>query len=345
VNIFVKILNLLPPENAHKVAIFCLKYGFFPNFCNFSSNILKNKVFGIQFQNPVGLSAGFDKNADCLNNLYKFGFGFLELGTVTLKPQIGNKKPRIFRLKEDHAIINRLGFNNKGIEYLRKNIILFNKRNIKIPIGINIGKGKETKDPIEDYLKLFEKVSKICSYVALNISSPNTIGLRDLQKSDILTDLVKKVQDINKNKIPLLIKISPDINDEEKADIVDIAIKYKISGMILTNTTIHCRNGLQNSNSIEKGGLSGRPLFNLSTKILSEVYQHSNGKINLIGCGGISNAQEAYMKIKNGASLIQLYTALIYQGFGLVNKINQELERMLISDGFKNIKQAVGSIF
>lgn len=332
----IRLLHFLPPEFAHNLAIFWLKNGFLTGSKPFKSDVLQNEVFGVKFRNPVGLSAGFDKNAECLSNLSNVGFGFLEVGTVTLRPQAGNPKPRIFRLKGEEAIINRLGFNNRGIDYLVENILSFKKKSV--PIGINIGKNKDSLDPVDDYIQLFKRVSDICDYVVLNISSPNTVGLRELQKSDALSNLLAAIQGVNDKKTPLLIKIAPDVTDEQKTDIVEVAIKHQISGMILTNTTIS--NKAQNS-----GGLSGKPLFSLSTRILGEIYKYSRGKIPLIGCGGISNAQDAYIKIKNGASLIQIYTALIYQGFKLVNEINQELEKMLTSDGFVSIKQAIGSDF
>ena len=342
-NFAVSTLNLLPPELAHNIAIFCLKSGLVRNLTtNYSDPSLNTDAFGLKFKNPLGIAAGFDKNAECYNSLAGFGFGFLELGAVTPKPQYGNKKPRIFRLKKDRAIINRLGFNNKGLNYFKKNIAKISDQGKKIPFGVNIGKNRETKDPLLDYALVVSEVSGICDYIALNVSSPNTPRLRELQNASVLSDLLNSVKSANYALTPVLIKISPDLTDKCKSDIINLALKNDVSGIIISNTTSANRNGLYSRNKIEYGGLSGRPLFELSNSILHQMYKESKGKMTFIGSGGIEDAKSAYKKIRNGASLLQLYSALVYNGFGLVNSINSGLADLLKADGFSNIKEAVG---
>jgi dihydroorotate dehydrogenase len=347
VSSIIKLLRLFPPEFAHNTAIFCLRHNIVKNLDSiYHDDILNNNIFDLNFKNPIGLAAGFDKNAECINSLCKFGFGFIECGAVTPKPQYGNKKPRIFRLTEDRAIINRLGFNNKGLDNFKRNLINANScihQDAKVPIGVNIGKNKGSNDPIKDYVLLIEELCNICSYITLNVSSPNTANLRDLQKHDVLDDLLTAAQKANKNRSPLLIKISPNIREEEKADIVNLAIKHKLAGIVIANTTTCHRKGLRSANKLEYGGLSGPPLFSISAKILSQMHKVAGKKLTFIASGGVENCMGAYKKIKSGASLVQIYTAFVYQGFGLVNKINKELAQVLRSDGFSNITEAVGS--
>jgi dihydroorotate dehydrogenase len=285
------------------------------------------------------LAAGLDKNAECINSLSQQGFGFIECGTVTINPQKGNPKPRMFRLIEDKALINRLGFNNDGIDVFLKNVERSKKNTI---LGINIGRNKDTPHPTDDYIKLIEKVNNHCDYIVLNVSSPNTIKLRNLQQADLLKELLEGAFSKNKST-PIVLKISPDIDNDQKESIARLSLEYKVSAITINNTTIGCRDHLINSNKAEYGGLSGKPLFETSLQLLKDMYLLTNRKIPLISSGGISDAETAYKKIKNGATLLQIYTALIYNGFGLINKINADLIELLKKDGFRNIKEAIGS--
>ena len=291
----------------------------------------------MEFFNPLGLAAGFDKNAEVINPILNLGFGFIEVGTITPKPQTGHNKPRIFRLKEDEAIINHLGFNNKGSEkVLRKLKTLKLSEFKKGVVGVNIGKNIDANSAIEDYCYCLEKLGPFGHYVTINISSPNSPGLRDLQlrgKIEFLVKALQKKQNENdqiRNK-PIFFKISPDLNDQELRDIALISLANNISGLIISNTTVD-----------EIGGLSGKPLFIKSTISLKKMFSLTNGQIPLIGVGGVSNGNECYEKIKSGANLIQLYSALIFQGPNVVCKIKNELVDLIKTDGFKNIKQIVG---
>lgn len=366
-SLLLPLFNLLAPESAHNFAIFLLKKGIVPKCRIIADKALEVRALGLIFKNPVGLAAGFDKNAECLKALSEIGFGFLEAGTVTLQPQKGNTKPRIFRLTEDEAIVNRLGFNNKGIANFLNNLNNFNSKNGKkniqeaeahseklenadfLPIGVNIGKNKGTINLTSDYVNLAEKVVGKCDYIVLNISSPNTARLRDLQKAELLKELLtnvfrarERIQGGASYKTPILIKIAPDINDGYKSDMVALALEYNVDGIILTNTTIGCRKHLKSKAKVEYGGLSGKPLFSLSTQNLKEVYKETKGKIILIGCGGIFSAQDAYIKIKSGASLVQIYTVLVYKGLSVIEEINKGLIELLRADGFANISEAIG---
>jgi dihydroorotate dehydrogenase len=325
------------------LAIHALRLGLIPASKIKQYSALKNKVFGINFDNPIGMAAGFDKNAVVFNSLFDFGFGFVEVGTVTPKAQMGNEKPRIFRLKEDRAIINRLGFNNLGIEKFLKNI---EKKHPKGILGINIGKNKDTQNALDDYLPLLEKTKNKGSYVTINISSPNTKNLRDLQKADELDSFLKAIfaqKKLLKIKTPILLKIAPDLNSEEQKSIADIVLKNQIDGLIISNTTISRPINLQSKFKDETGGLSGKPLLKMSNQVLSNIYQLTKGKIPIIAVGGISSAQDVYMKLKLGASLVQIYSAFIYQGFGLVEEIKKQLDEMVRKDGFKNVNDVIGS--
>ena len=338
------ILNFVPPELAHNLAIkFFSKY---KKTIEKDDQILNSNVCNLQFSNPIGLAAGFDKNGEAYNGLLSLGFGFVEIGTVTLNPQIGNKKPRIFRLKEDKAIINRLGFNNVGAEKVLKNIKK-NEVNSKRLLGINLGKNLDSIEPIEDYLKLIKIFDKKASYITLNISSPNTPDLRELEKKNNLEKFVKKVSLVkrkNSIKSPIFLKIDPDLNTKELGDIADIILSSSIDGIIISNTSINRSNNLINTNAGEVGGISGLPLKTKSNKLLKDFYILTNGKIPLIGVGGISNAKDAYERILNGASLVQLYTALVYHGPSIVNNIKKELVYFLKKDNYKCVEQAIGKL-
>ncbi len=343
----IKILKFLPPELAHSITINTLKYFNF-NFNNIDDPILSQHLKGLDFPNPLGLAAGFDKNAEVIKSMFSLGFGYVEVGTITPLPQKGNPKPRIFRLEEDSAIINSLGFNNKGSKKIKKNISKIKKSfSTNRIIGVNIGKNKNSINSIDDYIYGIEELGNLASYITINISSPNTEGLRDLQLRGNIENLIKKIilkrEEISSiNKKPIFIKISPDLNDDQLRDIALISLANNIDGLILTNTTINRSDNLLSKNKIIKGGLSGKPLFKSSNNILRKMYNLTNGQILLIGVGGISNGSDCYEKIKSGASLLQLYTALTFSGPLLISKIKKELIDLIKTDGYKNISEVVG---
>lgn len=337
--------RMLPAETAHEAAIFALKNSLIPPKVPFHHPALHTQCFGLSFANPVGLAAGFDKNAEALRALVAQGFGFVEAGTVTPLPQPGNPSPRLFRLEEDGAVINRLGFNNKGVHVFAENL---RKHKTSGIVGANIGKNKDSLDALYDYSRTLESVYPFADYIVVNISSPNTVGLRDLQQKSALSELMqlitKKRDELAKVSVrkPVLYKIAPDLQPQDKEDIVEVALAHHVDGLIVSNTTVTRPSSLKNTSAHEKGGLSGKPLFALATDTLRDVYRLSGGNIPLIGVGGISSAEDAYEKIRAGASLVQLYTALVYQGFGLVSQINEGLVKLLERDGFKTIGEAVG---
>ena len=334
----------LDPETAHDLTIKSLKFNYLPSkmFEVEDEQILNIELLGKNFPNPIGLAAGFDKSAEVYNSTLKLGFGFVEIGTVTPLKQLGNPKPRIFRLEDDGALINRLGFNNDGVDIIRSRIKAEKRKGI---LGINIGPNKNTKDQKNDFCLGLKSFFDLADYITLNISSPNTDGLRDFHEEQKLKDLLltlNKIKKENKTNIPLLIKISPDISDDYIPDITDIALKNDISGLILTNTTISHRDKLINKFKKEEGGLSGEPLQQISTNIIKKFYKQLNGKIPIIGVGGINSGKSAYEKIIAGASLLQLYTGLVYKGPSLVKNIKKELIQILKEDGLNNIKEAIG---
>lgn len=332
------LLFLLDPEIAHRITINYLK--MIRSKKPESYNVLRSNVFGLNFPNPVGIAAGFDKNAEVAENLINLGFGFSEVGTVTPNPQPGNPKPRIFRLKDDEAIINRLGFNSDGFDQVKTRL---GKINDSI-VGVNIGANKDSKDFSEDYIKGIKFFSTLASYITINISSPNTPGLRKLEVLENLDVLLDKINNLHKEdlliKIPILLKISPDIESDNLKYLCDKVLSSKIDGLIISNTTV-ARNSIT-SNLAQEGGLSGRPLFKSSTLQLRKVYKYTNGEIPLVGVGGIDSAEKAYEKIKNGASLVQLYTGLVYNGPKLIKNINKDLSTLIEKDGYNNISEAIG---
>jgi len=334
----------LDPEIAHDLAIKSLKFNYLPSkmFGVEDEQMLKIELMGKSFPNPIGLAAGFDKSAEVYNSLLKFGFGFVEVGTVTPLRQLGNPKPRIFRLEEDNALINRLGFNNDGIEEIKKRINSERKKGI---LGINIGPNKKTKDQQKDFCLGLNSFFDIADYITVNISSPNTEGLRDFHEKEKLKELLLKLNTIKKEKktqIPLLLKISPDINDNQISDIADLAIKNDIAAIILTNTTNNNRDDLLSKNKNEVGGLSGEPLQKTSTNMIKKFYKILDGKIPIIGVGGINSGRSAYEKIMAGASLLQLYTGFVYKGPSIAKDIKKELIQILKIEGIKNIKEVIG---
>ena len=340
-------MRLLPPELAHNVTINLLKYFKFKSN-NLDNPILSQHIFGLDFPNPIGLAAGFDKNAEVIKSMFSFGFGFVEIGTVTPQPQPGNNQPRVFRLNEDNAIINSLGFNNKGSVKVKKNLKR-NRNNFinnKI-VGVNIGKNKNSLNDIDDYLHLIEELGTLSSYITINISSPNTEGLRNLQLRGNIENFIKKIMkkrdEIESiNTKPVLIKISPDLTEDQLRDIALISLANNVDGLVLTNTTIKRNQKLKSKYAIRNGGLSGPPLFENSNLVLKKMYSLTNGQIPLIGVGGITSGSDCYVKLKSGASLVQLYTALIYSGPYLVSKMNKELVDLIKTDGYKNISEVIG---
>ena len=342
-------LKTFPPEVAHYLTIQLLKIK--PKLKHKylqEDRKLYQHLWGLDFNNPIGLSAGFDKNAEVVMPLIDLGFGFVEVGTVTPHPQKGNDKPRVFRLFEDRAIINHLGFNNLGLDVARKNLQKLNLNTLSRGIvGINIGANKDSKNIIEDYCVGLEKLGPLAHYITINISSPNTPGLRDLQNRGRIENLVKslyKLKDKNENlgAKAILFKISPDIEDKQIRDIALMSLAFDIDGLIISNSTIERPSTLVSQYRNEIGGLSGKPLFLNSTLLLKKMYNFTNGRIPLIGVGGISNGIECYEKIKSGASLVQLYTALVYQGPSIIDKIKNEILSCLKIDGFQNIKEVIG---
>jgi len=334
----------LDPETTHDLAIKSLKFNYLPRkmFEVEDEQILNIELLGKNFPNPIGLAAGFDKSGEVYNSLLKFGFGFIEIGTVTPLKQFGNPKPRIFRLEDDSALINRLGFNNDGIEIIKNRIKSEKKKGV---VGINIGPNKNTKDQKNDFCIGLKNFFDIADYITVNISSPNTEGLRDFHDQEKLEDLLlalNKIKSENKINIPLLLKISPDIKDNQISEIADTAIKNDISGIILTNTTNSNKDKLISDFKKEEGGLSGEPLQQISTNMIKKFYKQLNGKIPIIGVGGVNSGKSAYEKIIAGASLLQLYTGLVYKGPSLVKDIKKELIQILKVEGLNNIKDAIG---
>tara|TARA_B100000029_G_scaffold212866_1_gene210892 strand:- start:1383 stop:2432 length:1050 start_codon:yes stop_codon:yes gene_type:complete len=335
----------LDPETAHDLAIKSLKYNFLPEklFSVENEEILKTNLFGKEIKNPIGLAAGFDKSAEVYNEIFKLGFGFVEVGTVTPKEQYGNEKPRMFRLEKDQALINRLGFNNDGSESVKTRI----EKNLPNGVlGINIGPNKDTDNMVSDFLECAKVFFPLGDYITINISSPNTKGLRDFHKIEVLKNLLNQVNDIreksNFNK-SFLLKISPDLEDSYIPGIIELILSHNIDGIILTNTTDRNREDLLDEKKNEIGGLSGKPLRNLSTEFIKKFYVELKGKIPIIGVGGVDSGKSAFDKFAAGASAVQLYTGMIYKGPTIVKQIKKDLIGILKEKGFKNITEAVGS--
>ncbi len=332
-------LHALDAERAHRLAIRALASGLIPRPCGRDDEMLRQQVFGLDFPNPIGMAAGFDKDAQVYNALFSLGFGFVEVGTVTPCPQSGNPKPRLFRLPRDQAVINRMGFNNAGLEAMLARLSARPKCGI---LGVNLGANKTSADKIADFTVGVAAVGEVADYMVVNVSSPNTPGLRDLQAGDELDELLLRVMAARRLKTPLLVKIAPDLQRHEVADIASVVMKHDVDGVIVSNTTL-ARGGLKDPASAETGGLSGAPLFEPSTRILAQMYIATEGKVPLIGVGGISSGKDAYRKIRAGASLVQLYTALIYHGPALVGRIKDELRQLLVKNGCDTISQITGS--
>ncbi len=339
-------LRLLPPETAHRLTIEALAHGLGPRVEHEDDPILASRVWDLDFRNPVGLAAGFDKDAQVCEAMLRMGFGFVEVGSITPEPQPGNPKPRLFRLTADGGVINRLGFNSQGhaaaVEQLGR------RRHGDGIVGVNLGKNRDSTDAGSDYARGATLFAGLAEYLVVNVSSPNTPGLRALQGRDELTALLSRVSSAmdtatSGRSPPLLLKIAPDLAPDDRADIAAVVQEHGVDGLIVSNTTISRPADLQGRDRTEAGGLSGRPLFELSTAVLADMYRLTEGRVPLIGVGGISSGADAYAKIRAGASLVQLYTALIYQGPGLVARIKSELAAALKADGFATVSAAVGA--
>ena len=335
----------LDPETAHNLAIKSLKFNFVPNVLDKDEKnpLFTTKLFNRNLDNPIGMAAGFDKNAEVYNTLFKLGFGFVEVGTITPHKQFGNSKPRIFRLIEDEALINRLGFNNLG----SKNVvdrIKSNKQNGLL--GINIGPNKDSNNRLEDYLHCFKTFQDVADYITINISSPNTEDLRSFHDQKKLNQLLDSIDKEKKNlgsKIPIAVKISPDIDDQEIKKITEVLLSNNIEAIIISNTSDSSRNSLNNIQKHQKGGLSGKPIEEKSTKLINKFYKLLNGKIKIIGCGGVDSGKSAYEKFLAGANYVQLYTGMVFRGPNVVNMIKKELKELLIVDGVKNFAEIIGN--
>ena len=341
------LLRWFDPEDAHRLAIQGLRL-LPPVRPREEDSKLAVRAFGLNFPNPIGMAAGFDKNAEAPDGLLRLGFGFVEVGTVTPKPQIGNPRPRLFRLERDEAVINRMGFNNDGAEaVLRRLAARVNHGGI---VGVNIGANKDSADRVGDYVRLIETFAPVASYFTVNVSSPNTPGLRDLQQATALDDLLTRVIDArervrkNAGDSPVLLKIAPDLGLSELDEIVHIARSRRIDGMIVANTTLARPSSLrEQARGKEQGGLSGRPLFRLSTRMVAETYVRVEGAFPLIGVGGIDSGGAALTKIRAGASLIQLYSSMVYKGVGLVEAIKNDLSSTLLRTGRDSLSEIVGA--
>jgi dihydroorotate dehydrogenase len=341
---FRSLIFKIDPETAHTLAIKTLKLNLISNIFNENKRdpMFESNLFGKQIDNPIGIAAGFDKNAEVYNQLFKLGFGFVEVGTVTPLKQYGNPKPRVFRLVEDQALINRLGFNNLGSENVNSRIRSSLPKGV---LGINVGPNKDTKDRLNDYLIGLKTFYDIADYITINISSPNTKNLRDFHEEKKLDELMSSIEKekINlKSKIPIVVKISPDIMDDQINLIGGILLKYKVGAIIISNTAESGRENLRNILKHQKGGLSGKPIEEKSNKLIAKFYNVLKGKIDIIGVGGVDSGRSAYEKFLAGASYVQLYTGMVFQGPNIVGKIKKELKELLISDGVRNFQEIIG---
>ena len=342
-NILRPLIFKFSPEVAHSLAIKALKLNNIPYTKPKDNRILETNFCEKILPSPIGVAAGFDKNAEVYNPLFNLGFGFVEVGTITPKPQFGNPKPRVFRLEEDEALINRLGFNNSGSDEISKRIKENNKKGF---LGINIGPNKDSTNRVEDYLICFRKFYNLADYITINISSPNTENLRDFHNQDELNSLIDKLKNEKKelnSNIPLAIKVSPDLNDDQINEVSNIILEQEIGIVIVSNTTDKNRENLKNINKLEKGGLSGKPIEKISNEVISKFYKILKDKTKIIGVGGVSNGQDAFEKITSGATLVQLYTGMVYRGPRIASKISNELIDLLKNKGFKNVSEAIGT--
>jgi dihydroorotate dehydrogenase len=344
------LLRRWPPEAAHRATLRLLALGLGPRSHTPDPARLATRLWGRVFPNPVGLAAGFDKNAEVPDAILALGFGFTEIGTVTPRPQPGNPKPRLFRLEQDRAVINRLGFNSDGLAAVQQRLVKRRQRSGAIgvgPIGANLGRNRKTGDEIEDYVAGVRALAPLVDYLVVNISSPNTPGLRELQRTSAVERLMARLlparaETVPHDPPPLLLKIAPDLTGEERGDLAKAALACGIDGLIVANTTVARPETLSSPDAHEPGGLSGKPLFGPSTQLIADMARLTGGRIPIIGVGGIASGADAYAKIRAGASLVQLYTALTFDGPGLVTRIKRELDALLARDGFGSVADAVG---
>ncbi len=337
-----KAMHQIDPEAAHGLAIKALQAGVAPSPGLLTSDRLRCQVAGLGLSNPVGLAAGFDKNAEALRGLARAGFGFVEVGAATPRPQEGNPKPRLYRLSEDKAAINRFGFNNQGMHAIAARL---EKRPSEMVLGLNLGANKDSEDRAADFATVLTRCGPYLEFATVNVSSPNTEKLRDLQGKDALTALLGGVLDARnglERRIPVFLKIAPDLDDDGLKDVAEVARATGIDGIIATNTTLS-RDGLKSQHSDQMGGLSGQPLFDKSTRVLARLSQLTEGDIPLIGVGGIGSAEQAYQKLRAGASAVQLYTALVYGGLSLVQEIVEGLDDRLAKNGFNSVEEVIGT--
>jgi len=339
------LLSLISPETAHRLTVRALKAGLGPRASGADEPILATHLWGRNFPNPVGLAAGFDKDAEVIGPALALGFGFVEVGSVTPQPQPGNPPPRVFRLAEDRAVINRYGFNSAGMMAAAERLRAFRAGGPAAgPVGVNLGKNRDVVDAAADYARGAAALAPFADYLVINVSSPNTPGLRALQNPDELARIIGAVRAVLPDPAPpLVLKIAPDLTPEDKADLARLALDEAVDGLIISNTTIARPDRLRSRHRTQAGGLSGAPLMGPSTEVLAEFYQATKGRIPLIGTGGIASGADAFAKILAGASLVQLYTALVYEGPGLVARIKRELAALLRRDGFGALAEAVGA--
>jgi dihydroorotate dehydrogenase len=340
------LIRTLEPERAHRLTIRALRSGLLPRSAASDDPILATRVWGLSFANPIGLAAGFDKNAEVPDAMMGLGFGFVEVGTLTPEPQSGNPRPRLFRLPEDGAVINRMGFNNEGIAAVERRLARRRELGRTGIVGGNVGPNRGVADPVAACAAAVGRLCRCVDYLVVNVSSPNTPGLRSLQHGPELArllDAAREARDAAGSTAPLLVKVAPDLSGEERAEIAEVVLQAGIDGLVATNTTVERMQNLTSRDRCEPGGLSGAPLFEPSTRVLADFYRLTEGRLPLIGVGGIARGAQAYAKIRSGASLVQLYTALVYHGPTLVGRIARELAALLRRDGFVSLADAVGA--
>ena len=336
----------LDPETAHSLAIKSLKFNFIPSIPDDdkSNPLFKTKLFNIDLENPIGMAAGFDKNAEVYNSLFKLGFGFVEVGTVTPLKQYGNPKPRVFRLIEDKALINRLGFNNSGAKNIYERIKSNNPKGL---LGINIGPNKDSKNRLNDYIECMKIFHEVANYITINISSPNTEDLRSFHEQNKLNELLETINKEKKSlivKTPIVVKVSPDIDNQEIDKISEVLLSNNVEAIVISNSSDSTRDELKNIQGHQKGGLSGKPIEKKSSLLINKFYKILNGRIKIIGVGGVDSGESAYEKFLAGANYIQLYTGMVFRGPNIVNMIKKELKELLLRDGVKNFSEIVGKI-
>lgn len=342
------LLRRLDPETAHGLTLRALRLGLGPKQRTGDDPILAQTLWGRHFPNPLGLAAGFDKDGVAVAPLLDLGFGFVEVGSVTPRPQPGNPRPRVFRLPEDRAVINRYGFNSAGVAAVAANLRAFRAGGHGGLVGVNLGKNRDAADAADDYEAGVRALADVADYIVVNVSSPNTPGLRALQGRAELSALLARVQAAMRESVsqappPLLLKIAPDLTAADRADIAAVVLERGLDGMIVSNTTIERPDDLCGRHRDERGGLSGRPLFRPSTRLLAEMYRLTHGRIPLIGVGGVGGGNDAFEKIRSGASLVQMYTALVFDGPGIVRQTKDELAGLLHRYGYASVSAAIGA--